>query len=128
MRLILCAAALMGLSSVIFGAAGDHLLLDNLTTAMTDRFDVALRYHQNYSIVLLAVALYGMTRVAPSRILMAAACLFFLGTLIFCGTLYASLYWQAESLTAGTPIGGLSLMAGWLFLLVYACNPIKKPR
>lgn len=120
MKLILCAAALMGLSSVILGAAGDHLLVDNLTAGMTDRFDVALRYHQNYSIVLLAVALYGMTRVAPSRILMAAACLFFVGMLIFCGTLYVSLYWQAEGLTVGTPIGGLSLMAGWILLLVYA--------
>lgn len=125
MKLILCATALVGFFSVVLGAAGDHLLVGDWSAAMVERFDVALRYHQNYSIVLLAVALYGMTRAVPSRILIVAACLFLVGTLIFCGTLYASLYWQAAGLTLGTPLGGLSLMAGWLSLLFYAIRAAR---
>ncbi|WP_435640369.1 DUF423 domain-containing protein [Micavibrio aeruginosavorus] len=119
MKYILCATGLIGFLSVVLGAAGDHLLTESWSASMVERFDVALRYHQNYSIVLLVLSLYGLTRTIPSRILMVAACLFLLGIVIFCGSLYASLHWPMAGLTLGTPVGGISLMAGWLALILY---------
>ena len=126
MKYILCAAGLIGFLSVVLGAAGDHLFADGLSDQMVERFDVALRYHQSYSIVLLALSLYGLTCAIPSKILTYAAGLFLLGILIFCGTLYASLYWQAAGLTMGTPLGGLCLMAGWLALFFYGCRSFRR--
>lgn len=115
---LLIAAALLGLSSVILGAAGDHMLEGLLTPDIQERFDVALRYHQLYSLVLLALGLYQAHEIR-GRLFIASGLLFLTGLLIFSGTLYLSIFLALPALTYGTPVGGGMLMAGWLVLAIY---------
>ena len=115
---LLIAAALLGLSSVMLGAAGDHMLDGLLTPDIRERFDVALRYHQLYSLVLLALGLY-QAHEPRGRLFMTSSLLFLTGLLIFSGTLYLSIFLAAPVLTYGTPVGGLMLMGGWLVLAIY---------
>lgn len=119
MRFLFLGIALLGFFSVALGAAEDHLLDGKLTPEIDQRFDVALRYHQIYSLVLLAT-FFGWRQAGQDRILFAALCLFLSGAVAFSGSLYLSIFAGYENMTLMTPVGGLCLMAGWLSLAFYA--------
>ena len=113
MRLIVVAAAFLGLTSVMLGAVGDHLLMGKLTAETAETFDIALRYHQLYSILIFVMALYGLKELAGT--LYRLSCIFFLaGIIIFSGSLYLSLWIDLGPLRFGTPIGGMMIMGGWV--------------
>lgn len=124
MKKIFVIACLLGLTSVILGAAGDHLLEGRLTPNIAERFAVALHYHQLYSIVLLALSLYGMEE-ARGRVFTVAAGAFLAGTLIFSGSLYLSIFLSLPAFTFGTPVGGITLMAGWIALAAYGLCRVR---
>ncbi len=126
MKWIVVIAGLTGLSSVIMGAASDHILDGNLSTQAAEQIDVALRYHQLYSIALLCLSLYALKQ-EHSKILMATYLTFLAGILIFCGSLYLSAFLTLPVLTLGTPVGGLLLMAGWLLMIIFGCS-LSKPK
>jgi uncharacterized membrane protein YgdD (TMEM256/DUF423 family) len=109
----LALAALTGFLSVALGAAGDHLagMIRN-----QHAFETALRYNQLYSILLVMLALYAPP---PARLLDFARAAFMAGTLTFCGSLYALAFTGLAALGMLTPLGGLTLMAGWLLLAAY---------
>jgi uncharacterized membrane protein YgdD (TMEM256/DUF423 family) len=113
MRFIVISAALLGFVSVALGAAGDHLLSGKLTAETAETFDVALRYHQLYAVLIFAMGLYGLKE--PAGKLYRLSCLFFLlGIIIFSGSLYASLWIDLGPLRFGTPIGGMLIMGAWI--------------
>lgn len=112
MKWIVVIAALLGLSSVVMGAASDHLLEGHLSAHAAGQIEVALRYHQLYSLVLLALGLHGL-RSKASGMLKAACLTFVAGLVIFSGSLYLSVFLNLPVLTFGTPCGGLLLMLGW---------------
>ena len=118
MKWIVIIAGFLGLFSVLMGAASDHMLEGNLSAQATEQIDVALRYHQIYSIVLLALGLYGLQENCPKIIQI--ACLSFLtGIIIFSGSLYLSAFFALSALTFGTPVGGILLMVGWGLVAVF---------
>jgi uncharacterized membrane protein YgdD (TMEM256/DUF423 family) len=125
MKWVVVSAALLGLASVIMGAAGDHMLEGRLTAQATEQISVALRYHQLYSIVLLCVGLYGLTQ-ERQKFLMAICLTFLAGILIFSFSLYLSVFLSLPILTFGTPVGGILLMAGWGLTAFYAARLPKK--
>ncbi|MGZ9109234.1 MAG: DUF423 domain-containing protein [Micavibrio sp.] len=126
MKWIVISAALLGLTSVIMGAARDHMLESRLTAQAAEQISVALRYHQLYSVILLCVGLYGLTQ--ESQRFLTAICLTFLtGILIFSGSLYLSVFLFLPILTFGTPVGGILLMAGWLLLATWGFRLQKIP-
>ena len=106
MKWIVVSAALLGLASVIMGAAGDHLLEGRLTAKATEQLSVALQYHQLYSIILLCVGLYGLTQ-ERQKFLMVICLTFLAGILIFSFSLYLSVFLSLPTLTFGTPVGGI---------------------
>ncbi len=115
MRWIVITAAFLGLTSVMFGAAGDHLLAGKLTAETAETFDIALRYHQLYSILIFAMGLYGLKESAGR--LYRLSCVFFLtGIIIFSGSLYISLWIDLGPLRFGTPVGGMMIMGGWVLV------------
>ena len=113
MRWIALAGAFLGLTSVIIGAAGDHLLSGKLTPEIAHTFDVALRYHQLYAILIFCLGLYGLKESFAKTY--RCACLLFLGgILIFSGSLYTSIWIDLGPLAFGTPVGGMMIMGGWV--------------
>lgn len=113
MRGILFAAAFLGLTSVIAGAAGDHAVAAMLDEIMTKRFDTALRYHQLYAVLLLILAFHGQ----KTRLHRRTALIFLYGVLLFSGTLYLSVFLNVPGLIYAVPVGGMLLMAGWASLI-----------
>lgn len=111
MRWILIAAALLGASSVILGAALKHAVV----SSEFDTLQTALRYHQIHSLVLLSLGLYALNQ-TPQRILIISACLFIAGISIFSGSLYLMVLYNIPQLGNLTPVGGIALILGWLSL------------
>ncbi len=105
--------ALLGLSSVVMGAVGDHFLAGKLSPETAGTFDIALRYHQLYAVLIFVMAIYG-SKETPAKTYSMACILFLIGIVIFSGSLYASLWIDLGPLGLGTPVGGMMLMAGWI--------------
>ena len=117
MKALLMIGALLGLLSVAIGAAADH---GAWAVAMADSVATALRYHQLGAVMIVLLALAGLKREDHGlrRGLGIAATLFAIGTLLFSFSIYAAAISGIRGLTNITPLGGVTLMAAWLALLV----------
>lgn len=106
-------ACLSGAVAVIAGAFGAHLLQPLLEqNQKLDTFLTASRYHIFHSLALLALAMmYGPT---VRRTLTAAGWSFITGMVLFSGSLYLISLTGYSRLGILAPVGGLSLIAGWL--------------
>tara|TARA_B100001146_G_C16149123_1_gene420323 strand:+ start:592 stop:984 length:393 start_codon:yes stop_codon:yes gene_type:complete len=116
--------AFMGLISVVLGALGAHILKGHLDAEALHIFETGARFQMYHAIMLIITGLiYGIWR---SQLLIIAGGFFLVGILIFSGSLYALALSDIKILGAIAPIGGLSLMAGWAFLIIASCFAAKK--
>lgn len=105
-------SAIIGFLGVALGAFGAHALRAHLVqTGMADIWEKAVFYHLAHAVVLLVLA---GRPVLPRT----AWLLFAVGIAIFSGSLYVLAYTGVKWLGAITPLGGLSLLAGWLVVAV----------
>ena len=111
-------AAVNGLLAVAAGAFGAHFLKNRLSTSNLAAFEVAARYQMYHALALFAVA--GLAHARPTAAATAAAWCMLIGIVLFSGSLYGITLGGWRWLGPITPIGGLSLMAGWLLLAVAA--------
>lgn len=104
-------AALLGGLAVVLGAFGAHglkeILARNDTSAIWEK---AVFYHFIHAVMLFVLADRAPLRLGPWLS-------FLIGILIFSGSLYLLALTNLRWLGAITPIGGLSFIAGWLWLL-----------
>jgi len=106
------AAALLGATGVLFGAAGAHLLHPYMAPEYLPTFETGVRYHLIHAVALLALVLAG------GRYPIALpAVLFTIGVVLFSGSLYALALGGPTRLGIVTPFGGVALLLGWLALL-----------
>ena len=124
-RFALVAGAIYGFVSVALGAFGAHALKATLTDELLNTWETGVRYMAVHALVLLFVGIWvrGQNAAqgpATDPALHWAIICFFLGTLLFSGSLYALCLSGVRALGAITPFGGLILMAGWLLLAVAA--------
>lgn len=111
MKLIRNGAFLCALS-VILGAFGAHGIKDKVTPAMLEIYQTANHYFFLHAI---AILLYGLfcvitrreTKVWPAH-------LFFLGILLFSGSLYLIVLTDVRAFGMITPLGGLSFIIAWI--------------
>ncbi len=119
-RIFAVIAALLGLTAVGTGAFGAHGLKS--VFEQTPRFEAiwqtAVAYHMYHALALLAVAWVASRR--PGALTLWAGITFTAGVAIFSGSLYALVLSGVTKLGAITPIGGVSLMVGWLLLALAA--------
>ncbi len=109
--ILLIASALGGLS-VAIGAFGAHALAKMLeSTGRVETFETAVKYQMYHTLALLAVGLL-LFKVEQPALQIAAWC-FFIGILIFSGSLYVLCATGITWLGAITPIGGTLLIIGW---------------
>ena len=107
-----------GLLGVALGAFGAHALKGSLAPDMLANFETGVRYQMYHAMALLAVA-WAVTR-WPGGLTTAAGWLFVAGILIFSGSLYLLSITGVRWLGAITPIGGVSMIVGWVCLIVAA--------
>jgi uncharacterized membrane protein YgdD (TMEM256/DUF423 family) len=101
-------------TSVAAGAFGAHLLSGRLEPRMLAAFETGARYQMAHGLALLAVA-WAVAR-WPGAGLAPAGWLLVAGVAVFSGSLYAMSLSGVRSLGAVTPLGGLAMIAGWLWL------------
>lgn len=105
-------AALMGFLAVALGAFGAHGLQKLLEhNGRVETWHTAVFYHVIHAVVLFVLAGQTPLRRGPWWS-------FLIGILIFSGTLYVLALTNIRWLGAITPLGGVSLLVGWAWLLV----------
>ncbi|MFY8004047.1 MAG: DUF423 domain-containing protein [Chitinophagaceae bacterium] len=122
-NLFLKAAAFLGALSVALGAFGSHGLKKILSTELLAIFETAVKYQFYHVFGLLAIGILYITNPANGWLSLAGKCMI-AGITIFSGSLYLLCYAKqampslAKIIGPITPIGGLCLIAGWVFLLL----------
>jgi uncharacterized membrane protein YgdD (TMEM256/DUF423 family) len=100
-------AALMGFLAVALGAFGAHGLKAVLTQhGKVAVWEKAVFYHLIHAVVLLVLAHRPPFRPGPWWC-------FFAGIVLFSGSLYLLALTNVPAIGLVTPLGGLSLLAGW---------------
>ncbi len=110
--LILTLGAICGFISVACGAFGAHGLSDILVGDAGEWWDTATLYALTHSVAMIAIGL----NKARAELLRGPALAFFIGILVFAGTLYSMALGAPRWLGAFTPIGGTSLLIAWAWL------------
>ena len=107
-------AAGSGALAVATGAFGAHALEGSVTPDRLETWHTAAAYalgHAAPALIASALAAWSGARTA-----LWAAGLFLVGTVLFSGSLYALVLLDLPVLGAVTPLGGASLIAGWVAL------------
>ena len=110
--------ALSALMAVVAGAFGAHGLRAMLSAESLAVFETGARYQMYHALALLAAG-WAAHR-WPCRAARAAGLLLAVGTVLFCGSLYALALGAPRWLGAVAPLGGLAFMAGWACLALAA--------
>lgn len=116
-KIILISAAVLGGLGVILGAFGAHALQNTLEMHnRVDTYETAVQYHFYHSLALLGIGLL-MFKIAHPYLGYAAVAMI-LGIIIFSGSLYILCITNIRWLGAVTPLGGLSMIVGWILLVI----------
>ncbi|MEP3390288.1 MAG: DUF423 domain-containing protein [Reichenbachiella sp.] len=109
--------AVLGLLSVVIGAFGAHGLKDILEeNGRLDVFETAVKYQMYHAFALLFTSLLA-EKINGNWATRAIFC-FVIGVLIFSGSLYVLSISNIGMFGAITPIGGLFLIVGWVFVIL----------
>jgi len=112
-------AALCLFLAVGLGAFGAHGLRGRIDEAALAVYQTAVQYQFWHGLGLALVAI--LSRHDPgSRLLCWSGWLLVAGIALFSGSLYLLVASGARGFGAVTPVGGLSFLAAWLVLVVYA--------
>ncbi len=107
-------ASLSACLAVTLGAFAGHILKQKLTPEMFNIFEVGVRYHFYHAIALFIVA--WAIQQFPTTNVVFAGWFFIIGTILFSGSLYALSLSGIRWLGAITPVGGISFLAGWIWI------------
>jgi uncharacterized membrane protein YgdD (TMEM256/DUF423 family) len=110
--LLLSAAGLSLLVATIAGAVGSHALAFPDDQAIRS-FETAVHFQFFHGFGVIAAALVGLAG-AGGRIRAIAGWLMLLGTLLFCGTIYARALGVSPRIVAAAPYGGIAFILSWL--------------
>jgi uncharacterized membrane protein YgdD (TMEM256/DUF423 family) len=123
LRLLLSAAGLSLLLATIAGAVGSHALSFPDGQALRS-FETAVEFHFFHGLAVIAIALVGLTGRA-GRLRAVAAWLMLVGTVLFCGSIYARALGVSPAVVTAAPYGGFAFMAAWL---AFAASPWLEAR
>lgn len=115
MKSIIITGALLAGLAVMLGAFGAHALKAKISPEDLTVFDTAVKYHMAHALGLILIGTLGFH--FPKEIIYLPALLLMGGVLIFSGSLYILVLSNVRWLGAITPLGGLSMIAGWLLLV-----------
>jgi uncharacterized membrane protein YgdD (TMEM256/DUF423 family) len=111
--------AVLGFLGVLLGAFGAHALRPALEAAgMMPVWQTAVLYHLVHAVALLAVT----GQAAISRLTFWS---FFLGVIVFSGSLYLLALTRISLLGAITPLGGFGMLLGWFSLFITRRDAVR---
>lgn len=113
-RFLMASGAVFGFLGVAAGAFGAHALRARMAPEMMGVYETAVRYQMYHALALLLTGF--MAQRLYSSALPAAGLLFFIGIIVFSGSLYLLALTGTRWWGAITPIGGVAFLAGWLIL------------
>lgn len=105
---------LAGALGVAAGALGAHALKHHLDAAQLATFETAVRYQIYHALALVLVGLLAARGAGGWAT--AAGVLFTVGMVLFSGFIYAWLFSGVKVLVHIVPVGGVSLILGWIAL------------
>lgn len=105
-------SGIMGFAAVALGAFGAHGLKSILNELLLETYKTGVLYHLIHSVVLLAIALTGKDKFIKSF------WFFFAGIILFSFSLYVYSISQITMFAMITPIGGVLLLIGWLYVII----------
>ena len=103
-----------GLLAVLLGAFAAHGLRDVVSDDSLSSWQTAVNYQMSHALVLLFTGLW--RQLGGPRLLGVAGSLFSIGVLAFSGSIYLLVLLEVRWTGPLTPLGGLSLIGGWLCL------------
>jgi uncharacterized membrane protein YgdD (TMEM256/DUF423 family) len=113
----LALGAILGLIGVALGAFGAHALKDYLSiNGNLNTFETAVKYQFYHALALLFTAI--LSKEFANKWNNYAGKAFFIGTLMFSGSLYLICFTNIKMFGAIAPIGGTFLILGWASLLL----------
>ncbi|HTL55198.1 MAG TPA: DUF423 domain-containing protein [Candidatus Limnocylindrales bacterium] len=105
-------AAMLGFLAVALGAFGAHGLKELLTrNGAAAIWEKAVFYHVVHMVMMFVLAMRPRLQTGPWFC-------FLIGILLFSGSLYVLAVTNLRWLGAITPFGGISFLAGWLWLAI----------
>ena len=119
---LILTAAIMGVIAIVLGAFGAHALKKVLTDSQLNSFEVGVRYQMYHALFLLLIANLNFLAIKAKTIIMY---LVIVGVLLFSGSIFllsTSVITKIKTSILGplTPIGGLFLIASWIYLFYIA--------
>lgn len=119
----LISGATFGLTAVIFGAFGAHLLKKKLTKDQLQSFETGVKYQMYHSIILLLLGFQLNDKNTINNYIIYA---FITGIILFSFSIYGLVISSASNkkikiLGPITPLGGLFLIIGWALLIYKFC-------
>lgn len=127
----LITVGILGVLSVILGAFGSHLLNGKISEENMRVYNIALTYQIYHTIALLALTF--MNRYISRKYLDIIYWFFVVGIGLFSGSLFLISTQEATNLIIGsigflTPLGGISMIAGWLVVVFIGVTYQHKKR
>lgn len=122
MKKFIITGAIMAFLSVALGAFGAHALEDFLEAKdYTSVWEKAVTYQMSHALGLIAIGiLMAPSILGPVKELKWAGNLLTIGIILFSGSLYVLALSGIKVIGAITPIGGISFLAGWVFVILAA--------
>ncbi|MFD1852232.1 DUF423 domain-containing protein [Oceanobacillus bengalensis] len=114
MKVFLLLGVLNGFIAVAFGAFGAHGLEGRLSASQLETWNTAVQYQMFHTMALFVTGLLLMK--FDSSSLNWAGWLFFIGIILFSGSLYIYATTAIKTFAMITPIGGIAFLVGWVLI------------
>lgn len=101
----------MGALGVAFGAFGAHGLKNILSPELLETYETGIFYHLIHSVVLLSISLNSKYKLQLPFIFL------FIGIILFSFSLYLYVVTNIKYFAFITPLGGVSLILGWVSII-----------
>jgi uncharacterized membrane protein YgdD (TMEM256/DUF423 family) len=123
-QITLLFGSILGGLAVLFGAFGAHALKKILSEEQLKSFEIGVKYQMYHAIVLLIVGFNFSLNTASEKYMTYS---FIIGIILFSFSIYGLVISSAKNkkirfLGPITPIGGLFLIIGWVFLAYSILN------
>ena len=103
---------------IALGAFGAHGLRDRLDEYAKGVYEKAVFYHFIHGIAILLVSIFAGLHFLEERIALRISLCFFLGIILFSGSLYLLAVSGQKWLGAITPCGGILFLIAWFYMAI----------